>query len=146
MKYTINKLTSGEEELILNYVKESPEIEKIISFMQNKHKKICGKNDGETVIVDPEEILYIETVDDKTFAYTMDKTIRLEATLAGIQKQLEDVKFFRCSKSMIVNVDRVERLKSLPSNRIDAVIQSGEHIMISRTYASEFRRLLREVR
>lgn len=56
---------------------------------------------------------------------------------------LDDEKFFRCSKSMIININRVERLKSLPSNRIDATMQGGEHIMISRTYASDFRRLLR---
>ena len=44
---------------------------------------------------------------------------------------------------MIVNVGKVERLRSLPSNRIDATLASGEHIIISRTYAADFRRLLK---
>ena len=46
---------------------------------------------------------------------------------------------------MIINIDKVERLKSLSSNRIDATMEGGEHILISRTYASEFRRILKGV-
>ncbi|MBR6396195.1 MAG: LytTR family transcriptional regulator DNA-binding domain-containing protein, partial [Lachnospiraceae bacterium] len=54
-----------------------------------------------------------------------------------------DDSFFRCSKSMIINVGRVASLKSLPSNRIDATLENGEHIIISRRYAAEFRRFLK---
>ena len=82
-------------------------------------------------------------MDDKTFAYTKEKVLRLDMTLNGVEDYLKDISFFRCSKSMIVNIDKVERLKSLHSNRIDVMMQNGEHIVISRTYASEFRRLLR---
>ena len=69
--------------------------------------------------------------------------IKLEGTLAGIIEDIKDERFFRCSKSMIINIDKVERLKSLSSNRIDATMEGGEHILISRTYASEFRRILK---
>ncbi len=144
MKYTINQITSGEEELILNYIKETPQVDRIIRFMESGEKRILGKREDDTVVVEVDEIFYIESVDDKTFAYTRDDTIRLDTTLIGIKDQLNDIRFFRCNKSMIVNVDRIERLRSLPSNRIDAVLQTGEHIMISRTYASDFRRLLKE--
>ena len=44
---------------------------------------------------------------------------------------------------MIINLNRVSALKSLSSNRIDATLENGEHIMISRRYASDFRKLLR---
>jgi len=82
-------------------------------------------------------------VDDKTFAYTESQVIQLDMALNRLEMVLTDIKYFRCSKSMIVNIDKVERLKSLPSNRIDAVMMNGEHILISRTYASEFRKILK---
>ena len=44
---------------------------------------------------------------------------------------------------MIINVGKVRALKSLSSNRIDATMEGGEHIMISRRYAVDFRRLLK---
>ena len=69
--------------------------------------------------------------------------VRLDGTLSGLIETLNDVRFFRCSKSMIINIEKVERLRSLSSNRIDATMEGGEHILISRTYASEFRRILK---
>lgn len=143
MKYSIHQITEGEDELILRYRELTPEVERMIQFMNRGQARLSGKDDGETVLFSPEEVLYIETVDDKTFAYTKEKVLRLDMTLNGVEDYLKDISFFRCSKSMIVNIDKVERLKSLPSNRIDVMMQNGEHIVISRTYASEFRRLLR---
>lgn len=67
----------------------------------------------------------------------------MEHTLAQLETLLDSVRFFRCAKSMILNIDRVKALKSLACNRIDATMQNGEHIIISRTYASEFRRRLK---
>lgn len=143
MKFTIHQIKDGEDELILKYKQINSEVEEILNFMKRNEKKIVGKIDGEKIIFPVEDILYIERVDDKTFAYSTDKVIQLDLSLAMVEMVLDDEKFFRCSKSMIININRVERLKSLPSNRIDATMQGGEHIMISRTYASDFRRLLR---
>jgi DNA-binding LytR/AlgR family response regulator len=102
-----------------------------------------GRKDDGQVVVDTADILYIESVDDKTFAYTETDVVRVDNTLQGISEALDDVGFFRCSKSMIINVDKVRVLKSLSSNRIDATLENGEHILISRTYASDFRKLLK---
>ena len=143
MRYTINQIREGEDELILNYRQLNPEVEKVIAFMDQNQKKMIGRVDGETILFSPEEILYIEKVDGRAFAYTVDRVVQVDLSLSTAELTLEDVSFFRCSKSMIVNVNKVEKLKSLPSNRIDATMKGGEHIMISRTYASEFRRLLK---
>lgn len=143
MKYIINQRNEGENELILNYSQSDAEVEEVLAFMEKKQKKLMGKVDGEKVIFSPEEILYIEKVDDRTYAYTLEQVIQLDISLATAEVILDRVHFFRCSKSMILHVNKVERLKSLPSNRIDATMQGGEHILISRTYASDFRKLLR---
>jgi len=82
-------------------------------------------------------------VDDKVFAYTDEKVLKIDGTLNSFLMEIQDESFFRCSKSMVINVNRVTSLKSLSSNRIDATMEGGEHIIISRRYASEFRRLLK---
>lgn len=143
MRFSVHQISEGEDELILKYRQMNSEVEEVLAFMERHEKKLVGKIDGETIIFQPEEILYIEKVDDKTFAYTLEHVIQMDVSLSMAEMILDDERFFRCSKSMIINVNRVERLKSLPSNRIDATLQSGEHIIISRTYASDFRKLLR---
>ena len=143
MRFSVHQISEGEDELILKYRQMNSEVEEVLAFMERHEKKLVGKIDGETIIFQPEEILYIEKVDEKTFAYTLEHVIQMDVSLSMAEMILDDESFFRCSKSMIINVNRVERLKSLPSNRIDATLQSGEHIIISRTYASDFRKLLR---
>lgn len=143
MKYSANQITQGEDELILNYQEINSEVDAILSFMGKRGRKIQGKVDQSTIMLSPDEILYVEKVDEKTFAYTDPQIVQLDLSLTNLELFLNDIKFFRCSKSMIVNIEKVERLKSLPSNRIDAIMYGGEHIIISRTYASEFRKRLR---
>ncbi len=143
MRYTIHQIKDGEDELILNYRQLNTEVEAALAFMEKNQKKLIGKSDGETVVFSPDEILYVEKVDDRTFAYTPDHIIQLDMSLYAVELMLDDEKYFRCSKSMIVNVSKVARLKSMASNRIDATLVNGEHILISRTYASQFRKLLK---
>ncbi|MBQ7433509.1 MAG: LytTR family transcriptional regulator DNA-binding domain-containing protein [Lachnospiraceae bacterium] len=143
MRYRIEQITEGEEEVIVHYRKLTPEVRQILDFFGQGQTRLMGWKDETKVIVKPEQILYVESVDGKTFAYTKRAVVRLEYQLSQLEQLLWERHFFRCSKSMIVNIDKVESLKSLPSNRIDAVMCSGEHIIISRTYASEFRKRLK---
>jgi DNA-binding LytR/AlgR family response regulator len=143
LKIDIKQIQSGEEELILRYIEKTPRVQRILEAIQGTELKLIGKKGSDTVTLNPSDILYIESVDERIFAYTKGDVIRLDGTLYSIMEQLSDVRFFRCSKSMIINVEKVERLKSISSNRIDATMEGGEHILISRTYASDFRRLLR---
>ncbi len=143
MKYTITQITDGEDELILKYRNITPEVERILNFMNGEQQKLIGWKDKTLHVLELSQILYIESVDGRTYAYTEEDVLRIDSTLNRLEQFLCDINFFRCSKSMIINIDRVERLRSLPSNRIDATICNGEHIMISRTYASDFRKRLR---
>ena len=144
MKYTINHISTGENEVIVNCIDMNQEVERVINFIKGEQTKLIGWKDKEQKVIDIKTILYIETVDSKTFAYTEEDVLRLEYTLTQLENLLNDISFFRCSKSMIINIDKVDSLRSLPSNRIDAMMVNGEHIMISRTYASDFRRILKK--
>ena len=143
MKIDIKQISEGEESVVIRYKDLTPTLGKIISVLNGDDNRLRGKTDEGEVFFTPDEILYLESVDDKVFAYTGDKVIRIEGSLSTFMNEQEDESFFRCSKSMVINVGRVAALKSLSSNRIDATMESGEHIIISRRYASDFRRLLK---
>lgn len=143
MRYKINKINCDEPELILYYEELTSEVKAVIAFMEKSQKRLVGKAEGEVLVFSPDQVLYFEKVDEKTFAYTDGDVIQLDMSLYSIEIMLDDARYFRCSKSMIVNVSKVSKLKSLPSNRIDVTLTNGEHIIISRTYASDFRRLLK---
>lgn len=143
MKYTIQQIAEGEDEVILKYRCMTPGVQRIFDFLNGEQRKLVGLREGEQVVLERQQILYIESVDGKTFAYTKEDVLRLDYTLNRLSQLLNDINFFRCSKSMIINIDRVKTLRSLSSNRIDATMCNGEHIMISRTYAADFRKRLK---
>lgn len=145
MKYIIQKINDGEDELILRYQNVTEEIEQALRFMSRPQHRLLGTKDEQKTIIDFGSILYAESVDGKCFVYTESDVFGVEHTLTQLEQILSDVNFFRCSKSMIINIDKVRHLKSLASNRIDATMCNGEHIMISRTYASDFRKRLKGV-
>lgn len=143
MKYTIRQIKEGEDEVILQYKQMNPEVERLLKFFGTDGQRIVAFREKTQVILEPHNILYIESVDGKTFAYTKEQVLRVDYPLNRLEKILTDINFFRCSKSMILNIDKVDCLRSLPSNRIDAQMCNGEHIIISRTYASDFRKRLK---
>ena len=143
MKYIINQMADGEDELILNYREVNEEVERILAFMEQGSRRILGWRENEQVIIAPRDLLYAESVEGKTFAYTEQEVYRMNYTLQQLEVLLQKEYFFRCSKSMIMNINKVAALRSLSSNRIDATMENGEHIIISRTYASDFRKKLR---
>ena len=144
MKYTIEQISDGENEVIVRYSTFTSEIEQIVGILKNEKRRLIGTIGSEKILVELSDVLYIESVDGKSFAYTDCDVIKLEYTLMQLEQMIQEISFFRCSKSMIINIDKVKSLRSLESNRIDATMCNGEHVMISRTYASDFRKRLRE--
>ena len=143
MKIDIKQIPEGEEYVTIRYKDLTPSMKKVIGILEGTDDKLWGKTDMGTEGIRIAKLLYLESVDDKVFAYTGDKVLKIDGTLNSFMTDYDDGSFFRCSKSMVINVNRVKALKSLSSNRIDATMEGGEHIIISRRYASEFRRLLK---
>ena len=143
MKIDIKQITEGEESVIIRYREANTRIGRIAGMLRGEENRIWGKTDDGDTYVMLDDILYLESVDDKVFACTPDKVLRIDTTLSSFMTENSEDIFFRSSKSMVINVNRVVSLKSLSSNRIDATMEGGDHIIISRRYASEFRRFLK---
>ena len=106
MKIDIKRIDTGEDEVILRYKELTPKVKRILDALNGENNRLLARKDDKQVVVDTGDILYIESVDDKTFAYTEGDVVRVDNTLQGITEELDDIKFFRCSKSMIINVER----------------------------------------
>ncbi len=143
MKIDIKQINEGEESIVIRYKENNATINRITRILQQESVRIWGRNDEGNVSIDIDDILYIESVDDRLFAYTANEVVRIEGSLNSFMTENDNDTFFRCSKSTVINVNRVKLLKSLSSNRIDAMMENKEHIIISRRYSSEFRRFLK---
>lgn len=143
MKLTMNRISDGEEEVIIKYQTMSEKISAIVSIVQGAEQRLKGDWEGKTVFVTPEQVFYMENVDGETWVYLSDKVVSVPQSLKALAMAYENRGFFRCSKSMILNIYKIAYLKSEPGNRILATLENEEQVMISRRYAKQLRQILK---
>jgi two-component system response regulator LytT len=131
-----------ETEVAIRAPKLTQDIEKIVALMRMINMQIGVKYNDETYLLDIEKILYIETVDRKTFVYTEDKVYESELRLYEMESELVEQDFLRISKQSIVNLRKVKSLRAEIDRKIRVTLQNGEQIVASRMYSDELRRKL----
>lgn len=118
------------------------EVNRLKAHIENYAVRIKGEYEKEAFYVDLKDILYFESVDSKTFIYTKERVLTAELRLYEIEKKLSEKNFFRCSKSVVVNIGKIVRLKPEISRNIIATLDNGEAVVISRRYVSELKRII----
>jgi DNA-binding LytR/AlgR family response regulator len=143
VKIKIDYIKEGDNEVVIRCKEIDDEILGIMSLLNMKNRKITGYCEDTIHMLLPDQIYYIETVDDVVFAYTNDKVYKVTMTLADLEQTYRDFGFFRCSKSMIINLNMIATLKSDLANRIIVTLKNQEKIVISRHYSKAFREFLK---
>lgn len=143
MKLTMSRISEGEEEVIIRYKEMNGQIEVIAGIVQGTGQKISAEADGQKALLMPEDVFYLESVDGATYAYLKDKVYKVFESLEKLSLYYEGRGFFRCSKSMVINIYKIDYLKSEPGNRIRATMENEEQVMISRKYAKQLRAILK---
>lgn len=143
MKISININESvSDTEIVINSRSLTPEIEKIIATLRILDRQIMAVKDGESYILDAAKIVYIESVDRKTFVYTEKDCFESKLKLYEIEEQLCRGGFLRVSKACIVQLKFIRSLKAELDRKIRLTLENGEQIIVSRQYADELKHRL----
>ena len=138
----INNQTTESVNVEIHCKDITDEVKRLKRHIDNFSTGISGTEDGNTYIVSPNDIFYIESVDKKTFIYTEDKVLSTDKRLYELEEILDNRDFFRCSKSVIININKVVKLKPEITRNILATLSNNEVVVISRRYATELKKLL----
>jgi DNA-binding LytR/AlgR family response regulator len=137
LKISINIDSScTETEITINCAAVSDELENIIATLRAFDSKLTGVKNGQTFIMDASQILYIDTVDKKTFLYTESDIYETPLRLYELEEQLSANDFFRAGKSSIINFNKIKALKSDIDGRIIVEMENKERLLVSKQYAS----------
>ena len=129
-------------EVVIRANKLDYDVEKLVAMMRMMNMQIVVRKNDETYLLDVEKILYIESVDRKTFFYTADETYESDLKLYEIEQELLERDFFRISKQSIVNIRMIKSLKTDINRKIRITLKNDEQIVVSRLYSDELRRKL----
>lgn len=131
-----------EDQVVIYCREENQEIRKIKWFIKNINTKLCTSLDFKKVMITPDEIYYIESVDKKTFVYIKDKVLECSLKLYEIEDRFKEFSFFRANKSTIVNVMYIKDINILLNRNLLVTLESKEKITISRRNVKDFRKLI----
>ena len=143
MKVEIKKDPAAQAVLVEIHCREvTPEVGKLERYVRRFGTTLPATENGEHFNIPIDAILYIESVDKKTFIYTENQTLMSEKRLYELEELLDRRDFFRCSKSVILHLNKVQQLKPEITRNILATLVNGERVVISRRYAPELKKLL----
>ena len=143
MKIHINQQADiAETEITISCRQINPEIEKIISLLRVMDLKLTGVRERQTYILDAAKILYIDTVDKKTFFYTKTEVYETTLKLYELEERLSVNDFLRANKSCIINFNQIKSIKADFDGKLLVTMNNDEKLFISRQYATNFKEKL----
>ncbi|EAC5847696.1 LytTR family transcriptional regulator [Listeria monocytogenes] len=136
-----NNLAVGEVDVYC-HPDNLEEVTNMVIGIEESAGKISVKKDGATYLLEPKAILYFEAVESKIFVYTEKEIYEIHWKLYELEEKFKESSFFRCSKSMILNIEWIEKIAPGFNGKFEAKLLNREKVIISRQYAKVLKQKL----
>lgn len=121
----------------------SKEIDTLVKKIKSpKAQKLFGEKDEQTIVLQPEEIDYIYSQHRKVFVAIGCSSFEVKYKLFEIEKLLEGHQFSRFSKSVIGNLEKINRFEVAFNGNLCVYFHSGQKEYVSRKYVQEIKQKL----
>lgn len=143
MDVIIQKLADGEnEQIIIRCHEVSPDLLSLVEKIKDRERTLGAYQDNVYHKVSSADVYYIEAVDNKIFIYCKNAVYASRERLYELEESLNKSTFFRVSKRIIVNLNKVKSVATAVNARLEATMENGEKIIISRFYVRELKKKL----
>lgn len=130
----------GEPSITIKAKEWTEELEEIINVIKKqKTKRLFGVEEDQTVLLNPKEIDFVYAEKRKVFASLADIKIEVKMKLYEIEEVLKPHHFKRFSKSVIGNLNQIQRFELSFNGTLCVYFHSGNKEYISRNYVSQIK-------
>ena len=131
-----------ETEITITCRQVDEQLLRLVANLRAFDKKITGLLDGQTFLLSPSEILYIDTTDRRTFLYTAETVYETPLKLYELVEGLAQDDFFRASKSCVINFSKIKSLRPDFGGRLIVTMENGEKLTVSRQFVPDVKKKL----
>lgn len=143
MKFSVERIAAErEEELVVRCHDPGAAWVESVREAARGQRLVNAYKDGELHRLRLSDIFYFEVVDDASFLYTREDVYGAREKLYEFESLCARSTLFRCSKSMILNAEKIDYVRPSLSGRFEAVLSNGEMVVVSRKYVADLKRLL----
>jgi two-component system LytT family response regulator len=107
--------------------------------------RIVVKHKRRIVILDVDEIDWIEAAGNYVKFHVGEEQLQMRSTLTAVHAQLDPEKFLRIHRSIIVNADRVKQITPWYHGDAAVVLRDGTRLNLSRSYRAQVDRFLARI-
>lgn len=126
------------------YREKDHEIRGIMDYLE-LHKIILGKNGELTKKILPNDIFYLETIERRCYAYLENEVYQIDFNLKKFQERFMSNGFIQIGKSMIVNVYKIDKVKTDSNMRLRLIMENEEVLILNRTFKRGFMESLKKI-
>lgn len=126
------------------YREKDHEIRGIMDYLE-LHKIILGKNGELTKKILPNDIFYLETIERRCYAYLENEVYQIDYNLKKFQERFMSNGFIQIGKSMIVNVYKIDKVKTDSNMRLRLIMENEEVLILNRTFKRGFMESLKKI-
>ncbi|MCL2674958.1 MAG: LytTR family transcriptional regulator [Defluviitaleaceae bacterium] len=131
-----------DEQIIVKCHHITPEIMRLLSAFKSQTTTLIGYIGSEICRINAIDVFYIEAVDNRVFLYSEQSVHESKQKLYEFEEELAHGDFLRISKSVIINLSKIKSLVPSLYGRLEAILENGEKVIISRQYVGELKKKL----
>lgn len=119
------------------------ELQETIRLLQTKKKeRLFGVKEDQTVLLDPDDIDYVFAERRKIYAVTKSQRYEIRMKLYELEEMLAPYQFARFSKSVIGNLNHIERFELSFNGNLCVYFYSENKEYITRKYVARIKEAL----
>ena len=142
MKINVHIIDDRKEETVDIFCHEGnrERMQEIAREFSDGSQRITCKKNGKTYQIRLDEVFYIETVEEHLFIYCENEVYENRMRLYEAEQLCMDTLFFKASKSMLINIKKIENMKPSLSGRFEITMINGEKLLVSRKYVADLKK------
>lgn len=143
MKVSIEEISREQvEEIIIRCYEVNDDILRLLNKLKTEKAMLLGYDEDNIHRLRIADVYYFESVDNKVFIYCKDKVFESKQKLYELEEISAGKRFFRASKSVIINLTKISIVRPSISGRFEAKLDNGESIAVSRQYVPILKKML----
>ncbi len=145
MKIKLSDILKSDNELISNLLKHNIEVddeskyELTLNQKESKNTIIAKTDNDDFKIINIKEILYFESFNNNVYAVLKNQRLKLKDKLYTYDKMYCSKGFIRVSKSYIVNIKEIDKIKTTFNRKFILLMNNKEEIDVNRSYYEDFK-------
>ena len=120
-----------------------PQVSELLDWIvKGEELYITGYNQYGQKRVECRNIQYFTVEDDDVYAVVQDTKLIIKLKLYEVEELLVNKDFIRISKFCLVNIGKIEYIRSALNSKLDLQMKNGDHCEVNRSYLKEFKAAL----